>query len=189
MKQKITLTIKDEQLICKYKEGDDASMGVLYDRYSKKVYHKCLSYLKNQDDAYDVSQDILLKAFEKIHTFKGNSSFSTWLFSITTNHCIECVRKQTKNRTTAITEQHEIADEVSDYKEMELIDKKEAVIKTLVLEMPKEDRDILLMKYEQGISVKQMQDQFNLSASAIKMRLMRSRQKVLGLYKSTLGLR
>ena len=80
--------ISDEQLIRDYIGGDNNAVGILYNRYYKKVYHKCLSFTKDQEDAFDFTQDVLLKAFGKINTFKGDAKFSTWLFSITHNHCV-----------------------------------------------------------------------------------------------------
>ena len=51
----------DEQLIKNYLNGDNNSLGILYDRYYSRVYHKCLSFSRNQDDAFDLAQDVLLR--------------------------------------------------------------------------------------------------------------------------------
>ena len=61
----------DEKLISQYKQGDVNSLGILYSRYYNKVFNKCLSFAKNYDDAFDLTQEVLLKAFKKIDTFKG----------------------------------------------------------------------------------------------------------------------
>jgi RNA polymerase sigma factor (sigma-70 family) len=183
---KIGFTPSDIQLINSYKVGDNQSMGILYQRYSKKVYYKCFSFLKNEDDAFDVSQDILLKSFEKIHSFKGGSSFSTWLYSITTNHCLEYLRKKNKTSFSSFNEHWDIADEIIDNTESILINQKEEAIINIIQKMPQMDKELLLMKYENNASVRELQQQFTLSASAVKMRLMRARQKVMNSYEANI---
>ena len=86
----------DEKLISQYKQGDVNSLGILYSRYYNKVYNKCFSFAKNCDDAYDLTQEVMLKAFNKINTFKGESKFSTWLYALAHNFCIESYRKKQK---------------------------------------------------------------------------------------------
>src|SRR3989304_1442474 len=93
MKTINSTTHSDEELIINYKNGDKNSMAELYKRYYKKVYAKCYSFTNNDDEAFDLTQDILLKAFDKIDMFKGDSRFPTWLYSISQNHCIEYKRK------------------------------------------------------------------------------------------------
>jgi RNA polymerase sigma factor (sigma-70 family) len=183
---KTAVTISDDLLINKHKQGDNYSMGILYQRYSKKVYYKSLSFLKNEDDAFDVSQDILLKSFEKIHSFKGKSSFSTWLFSITKNHCLEYLRKKNKISFTCINDQYDIVDEHIDHTVSILLNQKEEAIRRIIQDMPQEDKDMLSMKYEKDASVRELQHQFRLSASAVKMRLMRARKKIMNSYESNI---
>lgn len=183
---KTTISITDDQLINQYKDGDNYSMGILYQRYSKKVYHRSLSFLKNENDAFDVSQDILLKSFEKIYSFKGKSSFSTWLFSITTNHCLEYLRKKNKISFFSINDHWDIADENTDHTASILIYQKEEAIKKIIQDMSQEDKEMLTMKYEKNASVKELQHKFTLSASAVKMRLMRARKKIMNSYETNL---
>ena len=178
-------TQSDVQLINLYKVGDNHSMGVLYQRYSKKVYHKCLSFLKNEDDAFDVSQDVLLKSFDKIHSFKGKSSFSTWLYTITTNHCLEYLRKKNKIFLSSLND-WDIPDEIIENTADILINQKEEAVINIIKNMPKVDKELLTKKYENNASVKELQIEFALSASAVKMRLMRARQKVMNSYENSI---
>ncbi|KPL23003.1 MAG: hypothetical protein AMS23_07180, partial [Bacteroides sp. SM1_62] len=115
MKADPKINLSDEQLVIEYLKGDNNSLGILYDRYYSKVYHKCLSFSRNPDDAFDLAQDVLMKAFSNIRSFRGSSKFSTWLYSITTNHCISKAAKS-KNECclTAGSGYHIISDDIND---------------------------------------------------------------------------
>ena len=83
--------ISDEELVshCKMElPYQTMSFEILVKRYQNKVFHKTLTLLKNREDAEDIAKEIFLKVFSKLPTFKGNSSFSTWLYSITVNTCL-----------------------------------------------------------------------------------------------------
>lgn len=174
-------TMSDDQLIRLLKQGNNKSFGLLYQRYFHKVFQTCYSYSRNQDDAFDLAQDVLLKAFDKIHSFEGNSSFSTWLFSITRNHCISYLSK--KNRVVYedvnFAMDHLADDTHPDWLE-ERLNKEKMVgeLGNLLCLLPEQDKQLLELKYHQNYSVKDLQEAFGLSASAVKMRLMRSRQRV-----------
>jgi len=174
----------DEQLVSQLIQGATAPMGELYQRYSQKVFHKCLSFVKNHDEAFDLSQDILLKAFDKIRSYGGNSSFSTWLYSITNNHCIEHLRKQKGRRTSDIFELLHIQEEVIDLEERLLHENMEEQIASTLHTITDDEREMLILKYQKKRSVKELQELFGLSASAVKMRLMRTRQKILLLHRN-----
>ncbi|NJK87510.1 MAG: RNA polymerase sigma factor [Bacteroidales bacterium] len=85
--------LSDEQLVSLYLKGNKSFLENLYRRYFNKVYRKCYGFTKNHNEAFDLAQDILLKSFGKLDSFKGTSKFSTWLYAITTNYCIEFLRK------------------------------------------------------------------------------------------------
>ena len=65
----------------------------IYDRYSEKVYRKCFSFTRDTAKAEDLAHDIFLRVITKIGTFKGGARFSTWLYSITYNYCMDNIRK------------------------------------------------------------------------------------------------
>jgi len=157
------------------------SFGVLYARYFPKVFQTCLAYSGNHDDAFDLAHDIILKAFNKIDSFKGNSSFSTWLFSITRNHCVSYLSR----RKRAVHEDVKLVfnqlSEDTDREEFEERLYKEKIIGELgkfLNQLPDSDQRMLELKYAGKYSVKDLQKEFGLSSSAVKMRLLRSRQKV-----------
>ncbi len=171
----------DEVLIRAYYEGDNNSIEMLYNRYYLKVFNKCLSFTKNTDDAFDLTQDIFIKAFAIKSGFKGNSKFSTWLYSITFNHCVTAQKKQIKSKSEPFElVTHYIPDDndlfsMEDRKEKE---EREMQLFKALEEIPEQDKKLLELKYRNNCSLKDIQSELNISKSAIKMRLMRARQKV-----------
>jgi RNA polymerase sigma-70 factor (ECF subfamily) len=73
--------------------------SLLIDNFQNKVYSTCLSFVPNKEDAEDIAQEVFLEVFNSIHKFKGDSKLSTWIYKITTNKCLEFIRKKnTKKR-------------------------------------------------------------------------------------------
>jgi RNA polymerase sigma-70 factor (ECF subfamily) len=190
MRTKAFFNISDEQLIQDYLKGNNNSLGILYSRYYSKVYQKCLSFTKNADNAFDLTQDILMKAFTKISTCKGNSKFSTWLYAIAHNYCITATSKTKNDNFEDISMEQNIVDESPDMDELEQrkeYEEKELKLKSVLADVPEIDRNFLNLKYHLNYSVKDLQAEYKLSASAVKMRLMRARQKVeQGFYKTAI---
>ena len=85
-------TLTDEQLAAKAREGDAAAMEELYLRYRQPVFRIVYRSTRNIDEAEDIVQDVFLKAFERLHTFREQSRFSTWLMRIALNLCTEIGR-------------------------------------------------------------------------------------------------
>ncbi len=185
MRTAVSSSHTDEQLIQEYLNGDNNVLGILYNRFYKKVYYKCLSFTKNADDAFDFAQDILLKSFSKAASFKGESKFSTWLFSITHNYCVSEVARRNKIRPEDVGFRYNLYTEPGNeqgFEERRQREDKEIELYNYMDELSEKDKNILVLKYHQNYSVKELQEVFGSSASAIKMRLMRARQKLEDIY-------
>lgn len=90
----------EEALIEQLKLKNTAVFSDLIDSYQQKVFGTCLSFVPNKEDAEDLVQEVFLEVYNSISKFKGNSTLSTWIYRITTNKCLEFIRKQkTKKRT------------------------------------------------------------------------------------------
>lgn len=164
---------------------DPLLFKVLYERYIFKVFNTCLSFSNNNQEAEDICQDIFLKLLDKIHTFKGASKFSTWLYSFTYNHCVNYfhrnkVKKFEKNTSNIEQICNEVIAQSSDEDLVQMI-KLEKLNEALEL-IPFEDKQILILKYQEFKSVKDLMDLHNAVESAIKMRLKRAKEKLLGVY-------
>lgn len=187
MKYSFFSNYSDENLVSMYLTGENDAIGVIYSRYFQKINHRCISFVKDQELAHDLSHDIFLKVIDKLNTFKGDSRFSTWLYSITFNHCIEHLRKNKKISVVPFDEQHDRMEESLDIETLFHIDKKEETILSLLAEIPESDKEMLLLKHKDNCSIKDLMLMYQLSSSAVKMRLARARNKIEKLYSRNTG--
>ena len=128
-----------------------------------------------------MAQDVLIKTFSNVSSFKGHSNFSTWLYSITHNHCTSQVVKTKKGYTGKscvdnVSMSYDINTE--EYEERCRKEELEVKLDEYLGRLPEFDRKILELKYRNNYSVKDLQKEFEMSASAVKMRLLRARQKI-----------
>lgn len=169
----------DEQLISSYlKNRNKKSLGLLYRKYYQSVYNICLQYTRSRSDALDLTQDIFLKAFDKIGTLQNRVCFASWLFRIARNKCINFVKKVKKESCVDMEYFSYIAMEESD---LESKDAREKLwIQTLnsINHLPETTREILILKYLQNYSLKQLEQKFMLGESAVKMRLLRAKKVI-----------
>ncbi len=186
MKNLDTTQLNDEELVSKIVEKNDTHLfAVLYDRYASVVYNKCYGFSKNKEEAQDLTHDVFIQLFIKLRTFKGKSKFSTWLYSFTYNFCVNYVQRnkeKKKEKVTVVTDQVKDdynEDEIDDTELFEL--KAGKLVKALEKIAPPE-KMILLMKYQDDMSIKEISQILDLGDSAVKMRLKRAKEKVINAY-------
>lgn len=178
-------TVSDEDLVQNIvKTNDTLLFEVLYDRYAMLVYNKCLGFAKDEAEAQDLSQDIFLKLFVKLASFKGKSKFSTWLYAFTYNHCVNYV---TRNTAKKIEKKSVDYTDISEIKQAETDDtdifqfKIEKLKKAMNLISP-DEKMILLLKYQDFLSIKEIVDVLGVGESAVKMRIKRAKDKLVEVY-------
>ncbi|MBN1184199.1 MAG: RNA polymerase sigma factor [Bacteroidales bacterium] len=177
-------TLKDEEIIGFIKnEGKHSLYDIIYARYYHKVRDKCYSLLKKKKLAEDFANDILAKAFEHIPGFKGKSSFSSWLYSITYNYCIDYLRNQKKLHYPEWNKENEIPEIIDEITEDLTEVNYNRLLELLELIHP-EEKALILMKYQDNLSMKQISTALRITEDAAKMRLKRARTRLLYLYKS-----
>lgn len=174
--------LSDNELIDKIRNDDSSKFfKILFERYNQKVLDKCFSFVKNKELAKELTGDIFSKTFEKLSSFQQKSSFSSWLYAITYNHCIDYLRKKEKLHYPKWNEKNEIP-EIIDESDEQLSDiNYENLIIILELIHP-EEKALLLMKYQDNLSLKTIGDALRISEDAAKMRLKRARTRVVYLY-------
>ncbi|MGG8498119.1 RNA polymerase sigma factor [Tenacibaculum sp. TC6] len=167
-------------------KNDTHLFAVLYDRYAGVVYNKCYGFSNSKEEAQDLTHDLFIHLFVKIRTFKGKSKFSTWLYSFTYNFCVNYVQRNSakkKEKVTVVTDQIKEEDsgldEIDDAELFEL--KSDKLAKALEIIAPSE-KMILLMKYQDDMSIKEIAEVLELGESAVKMRLKRAKAKVIETY-------
>lgn len=172
----------DEVLIEEYlKTQKNKYFDLLYQRYKDKVYGKCLSMLNDTELCYDAMQEIFIKVLLNLSKFKNDAKFSTWIYSITYNYCIDIIRREGKYIHSTLEDNTEISnsiyeDDDTDKKLLEInVDRLEVILD----EIPFKDKSVLLMKYQGDLSIKDIAEITGKTESAIKMNLKRAKEKVL----------
>ena len=179
----------DEELVARIVEKRDTDLfGKLYDRFAKRVYNKCYGFARSEAEAEDLTQDVFLMLFIKLPSFKGKSKFSTWLYSFTYNFCVNYVnrnkgRKMSDKSVQVDQEEYRLTEEVPDEQLLEL---KAQRLAEAMEEIPPEDKSLLLLKYQDGASIKELTELLEIGESAVKMRLKRAKAKLVEQY-NTLG--
>ncbi len=172
--------LKDEELVALYVDSQkNIYFEEIYERYANKVYRKCYSFVYNQAKAEDFTHDIFLKLIVKIGTFKETSKFSTWLYSITYNFCMDQIRVSKKNQEVALEGDYEPAD---DYEDQDLMQMQGSQLNKSLEKIPSDEKALILMKYQDDFSIKEIADTLKITESAVKMRLLRSKEKLRKLY-------
>jgi RNA polymerase sigma factor (sigma-70 family) len=185
----IPSSIEDEEAVEAYIKTQNVSyFNLLYQRYSGKVYAKCYSLLKDDFEAEDAMQEIFMKILLKISTFSGRSKFSTWLYSITYNFCIDKIRMAKKDVTQEVDDINRYGENVAD--EVEDAELKEIAVdrlRVILGEINSEDKAVLLMKYQDDLSIKDMCSVLNKSESAMKMQIKRAKERFMKIYYQKYG--
>lgn len=158
----------------------------LYGRYADKIYGKCLSILRDATAAQDAAQDIFMKVFLKLASFNRKSKFSTWVYSITYNYCIDIVRKN--KRLVVSSMDSDIAPEIADtspemsdaaFREMNI-----GRLSKALDDIPETDKALLILKYQDGLSIKELAEVTGKGESAVKMKLKRAKAKAQHAYQN-----
>ncbi len=92
---------QDRELLSRLQSGDEAALGELADAYSAKIYQLAFRYLRNKEDAEEVTQDVLYKVYRKVGAFRGDAALSSWIYRITFNTAMSRVRTAGFQRTRA----------------------------------------------------------------------------------------
>jgi RNA polymerase sigma-70 factor (ECF subfamily) len=179
--------LSDEELVrIILKQGNTLLFGIIYDRYSNKVFTKCSGFAHSEAEALDLTQDVFLNLYVKLGSFKERSKFSSWVYSLTYNFCVNYVNRnkarRIKDKSVRLEDQeYKLSDEVNDSNLFEL--RSDKLDKALGLIEP-EQKTLLLLKYQDEVSIKELCALMELGESALKMRLKRARARIVEIYNS-----
>ena len=168
----------ENELVSAAVAGDHSSLSELYRRYFKKLVFRCLSFVKDEDIAYDLAQDVFLKAIKNLPSFHQHASFSSWLYTIATNHCLEHLRREKQHQAVPLEKALHVSSDGFEQETAFHLDLLESKLQKLLKQLNKQDRILLVAKYCQDVSIKDLQEEYKLSSSAIKMRLKRLKEKL-----------
>ncbi len=177
--------VSDEILIQRFLETEDSKyFEQLYAKYARKIISKCILLLKNPTIAKDASQEIFLKVFLNLSKFKGDAKFSTWVYTVTYNCCIDLLRDTKKDGKIFSDEIEKAADIGEEVPDNELLEIEVSKLRVVLNNIPVGDKAVLLMKYQDSMSVKDISSILDKSESAIKMKIKRAKQKAKKVYEA-----
>lgn len=176
----------EKELIKKCKEGDTESFSLLVLMHEKKIFNYALRMLKNENDAEDASQEAFLRAYKKIDSFNGASQFSTWLYTIVNNVCLDMLRKKQRtgesthisiNQSTTDDEEYELQIEDTSPGPYEMAKRSEAgrVLEKAIASLSPEHRAVIIMRDINGLEYDEIAKITKTSLGTVKSRISRAR--------------
>lgn len=180
----------DHGLVKAIREKDDrAAFTVLIHKYQKPVFRFCYRYFGNEDDARDMAQDIFVRVFLKIHDFRGDASFSSWLHRIMVNMCMDrsksmyyrIFRKKpvpVPDREDAPWDHRKDLHEVESPEKVFLNKELGDVIRSSVARLDKRQRAVLILRDYHDKSYEEIAGLMNMQLGTVKSTLCRARKKV-----------
>ena len=176
----------DQDYILEIHSGNVNAYAILVNKYKDMTFTLALRMVGNKEDAEEIAQDTFVKAYKALHTFKGTSKFSTWLYRIVYNTSLDYIKKNKRVILSEhIDEIHEatIGTMQNAMSYIEAKEKKELIEKAL-LQLPEEDRVLLTLFYFEELSLKEITEIVNISYQNVKIKLHRSRKKLYQILKN-----
>jgi RNA polymerase sigma-70 factor, ECF subfamily len=186
----------EEMLIRRIRNGEHELFYELIRPYERRVYAAAFAIVRNEADAEDVAQEAMLKAFKHLAQFRSEARFSTWLIQITVNEARMRKRKERSNMMEPITDHQ---DEEGNYTPRDFADWREIPSETLertevrqklaeaLAELGQKYREVFVLRDMQQLSIDQTAKMLNISAAAVKTRLLRARLMLRDLLSPGLG--
>jgi RNA polymerase sigma-70 factor (ECF subfamily) len=176
----------EQQLVKRTLHGETYAFEELVNTYQNKVYMLAYRYMGNEDDANDMAQEAFIKAYRSLRSFKGDSSFGTWIYRITTNVCLDELRRR-KRKIVPLSLDEPLATLDGDDIEREIIDQSLAVdvlfeqkeftqnLQLLLDEMKPEHKTVIVLRDVMELSYEEIADVLNCSIGTVKSRISRAR--------------
>lgn len=182
----------EKVLLEKAKTGDIEAFELLIEKYQKKVFAIALKMLGNYDDASELAQEALIKVFKSIKNFKEESSFSTWIYRVVTNTCLDELRRRKKRQVVYIDEEitnedGELKREIADYSTApeSIMEKKELrkAVNEAIMSLSEEHRTVIVLRDIQGMSYEEIAKITKCPEGTIKSRINRARLSLKEIFK------
>jgi RNA polymerase sigma-70 factor, ECF subfamily len=165
-------------------KGDQNAFAEIVELYKDKVFQICYRMLGNRHESEDIAQEAFIRAYVNIHTFNQNRKFSTWLFRIATNLCIDRIRKKKPDYyldaevsgTDGLTMYSQVAADIQmpedEVEELEL----QATIQEAISKLPEKYRSVIVLKYIEELQLREISDILDLPLGTVKTRIHRGRE-------------
>lgn len=181
---KTSLDTNEVALIQKVKNGDTEAFETLISAYQPRVFATARKYARRESEIEDIVQEIFIKAFQKMHTFRGEAPFEHWLMKMAVRTCYDFLRSHQKNRESHFSE---ITDEESSFLERYVSDTgsdaddenaARALVHRIMEQLSPPARMVITLQEIEGKSVKEIAALTGWSQSLVKVRAFRARKEM-----------
>lgn len=181
-------TADDQHYINLVMKGDTNAFAVLVDRYKDMVFTLSLKMVKDREEAEEVSQDTFLKIYKSLNKFNGESKFSTWIYKVAFNTCLDRLKKNKRLQPVTALDEFTEQETISLMNILDAIEDKERrqMIQDCLHLLPGEDSFLLTLYYFEEQSLDEIAKIINITSNNVKIRLYRSRKKLASLLKDRL---
>ena len=170
----------EDELVARAKEElpyrTDA-YSLLMKSYEKRIYWMCQRIICDDSESYDAAQEVLIRVFHHLPSFKGDSSFKTWLYSIARNVALTQLKKSKPLKEASDLSEINEGDLAHDYRPNESVDNALDVSKVFA-KLNVDDREILSLRFVADLDLQEIADTLDLKLSATKMRLYRATEEL-----------
>tara|TARA_B100000963_G_C22588281_1_gene654210 strand:+ start:961 stop:1578 length:618 start_codon:yes stop_codon:yes gene_type:complete len=187
---------KDYELVIRAtKKKDQQAFAELMDKYKDSIYYMLLKMVNNNDDAEDLTLEAFGKAFNRLNQYTPNFAFSTWLFKIATNNCIDFLRKKKKNVMSIDNRipnsdgddfMFEIKSEGMTPEQLAMNDQKIQLMRQYVKKLKPRYEILVEMRYFKEMSYDEISDELNLPLGTVKAQLFRAREFLYNIMKHSI---
>ena len=180
--------LSDQHYINQIIRGDTNVFSVLVDRYKGMIFTLALKMIKNREEAEEVSQDTFIKVYNSLNKFKGDSKFSTWIYKIAYNTCLDRLKKSKKEENNISIDEfsaHLIKTMDNALSALEEKERKQTIQNCLNL-LPSEENFLLTLFYFDDQNLEEIGKIMSINANNVKVKLFRSRQKLAVILKKQL---
>ena len=184
----------DFSLVMQAVNGDQKAYAELMDRYRDAIYFMLLKMVNNPIDAEDMTIEAFGKAFKNIHQYTPNYAFSTWLFKIATNNCIDHIRKKRGNMVSIDQNEEEtenaplsIQSSAPDPEEDLIKKQKEILMRDVVTQLKPRYRHLIELRYFKEYSYEEIATEMELPLGTVKAQLFRARELLFNILNNSKG--
>ena len=181
-------TINDQYYINLIIEGNTNAFRTLVDHYKDLVFSLALKMVKNREEAEEVAQDTFIKVFKSLSQYKGDSKFSTWVYKVAYNTCLDRLKKQKREQCVIPINEYNVNQIKSIDNTLDALENEERkqTIQDCIQLLPSEDAFLLTLFYFEEQSLEDIAKVVNLTANNVKVKLFRSRKKLTTILKERL---
>lgn len=176
----------DYNLVARAKTGEDYAYEELMHRYKDSIYFMALKMVNNKDDANDLMMETFGKAFENLEKYKPDYAFSTWLYRIATNNCIDFIRKKKVKQVSIDTAEDDegggsnhpmqIKSDTLNPEEMSIKKQKIERLKAIIEQLPQRYIILIKLRYFEEFSYDEISEQLDIPLGTVKAQLFRARE-------------